>query len=203
MPDYRIFVLKDGHIKEPAQIISCPDDEAATKEARQLLNGTDRSLEVWQSDRRITIIGPSNKGAKALPMRREMAGIARNIEPTMRPIASLGNTFPSVRSANGRIARRLHDSIRGQLKDGSTDPLFIVSEALKALEESEPEPPKAESAKQPLPFSLRWPHLIRQKKGPGGGDQPGPNNRVSSWFQDTRPFANNVCRVAPFLFSRA
>jgi hypothetical protein len=37
MPDYRIFVLKDGHIKEPAQIISCPDDEAATEEARQLL----------------------------------------------------------------------------------------------------------------------------------------------------------------------
>ena len=65
MPDYRIFVLKDGHIKEPAKIISCPDDEAATEEARQLLDGTDRFLEVWQSDRRITIMGPSNKGAKA------------------------------------------------------------------------------------------------------------------------------------------
>ena len=68
------------------------------------------------------------------------------------------------------IARRLHDSIRGQLKDGATDPLFIASAALKALEESEPEPPKAESAKQPLPFSLWWPHLIRRKEGPGGGD---------------------------------
>ena len=54
-----------------------------------------------------------------------------------------------------------------QLKDGATDPLFIASETLKALEESEPEPPKAESAKQPLPFSQRWSHLIRQKKGPG------------------------------------
>ena len=47
MPDYRIFVLKDGRIKEPAKIISCPDDEAATEEARQLLDGKDQSLEVW------------------------------------------------------------------------------------------------------------------------------------------------------------
>jgi hypothetical protein len=70
-------------------------------------------------------------------MRFEMAGIARNIE--------LYN------SAFSPIARLLHDSIRGQLKDGATDPLFIASETLKALEESEPEPPKAESAKQPLP----------------------------------------------------
>jgi len=44
MPDYRIFVLKDGHIKEPAKIISCPDDEAATEEARQLLDGTEQFL---------------------------------------------------------------------------------------------------------------------------------------------------------------
>ena len=67
MPDYRIFVLKDGHIKEPAKIISCPDDEAATEQARQLLNGADQSLEVWQGDRRVTVIGPSksNKGRKS------------------------------------------------------------------------------------------------------------------------------------------
>jgi hypothetical protein len=64
MLDYRIFVLKEGHIKEPAKIISCPDDKAATEEARQLLDGTDQFLEVWQSDRRVTVIGPSNKGAK-------------------------------------------------------------------------------------------------------------------------------------------
>ena len=32
MPDYRIFVLKEDHIKEPAKIISCPDDEAATEQ---------------------------------------------------------------------------------------------------------------------------------------------------------------------------
>jgi hypothetical protein len=65
MPDYRIFVLKGGHIKEPGKIILCPDDKAATEEARQLLDGTDQSLEVWQNDRRVTVIGPNNKGAKA------------------------------------------------------------------------------------------------------------------------------------------
>jgi hypothetical protein len=71
MPYYRIFVLKDGHIKEPAKIISCPDDQAATEKARQLLDGTDQALEVWLSDRRVAVVRPSNKGAKAvmLPMR--------------------------------------------------------------------------------------------------------------------------------------
>jgi hypothetical protein len=48
----------------------------------------------------------------------------------------------------------LHASIRRQLEKGATDPSFIASEALKALEESEPGTPKAESAKQAL-------HLIR------------------------------------------
>lgn len=49
MPDYRIFVLEGGRIKEPAKVISCPDDEAATEEARKLLlDGADHPLEVWQ-----------------------------------------------------------------------------------------------------------------------------------------------------------
>ena len=43
MRHYGIFVLKDGHIKEPARIISCPDDEAATEEARQLLDSADEN----------------------------------------------------------------------------------------------------------------------------------------------------------------
>jgi hypothetical protein len=33
------------------------------------------------------------------------------------------------------ISLRLHASIRRQLKDGATDPLFIAIEALKALDE--------------------------------------------------------------------
>ena len=66
MPDYRIFVLDSGAIKGPAKIISCRDDEAATEQARQLLDGADQSLEIWQSNRRVTILGPSKgeKGAK-------------------------------------------------------------------------------------------------------------------------------------------
>jgi len=35
------------------------------------------------------------------------------------------------------ISLRLHASIRRQLKDGATDPLFIATEAFKALGESE------------------------------------------------------------------
>jgi hypothetical protein len=47
MPDYRIFFLEGGRIKEPAKIISCADDDAATEEARKLLlNGAHQSLEV-------------------------------------------------------------------------------------------------------------------------------------------------------------
>ena len=36
------------------------------------------------------------------------------------------------------ISLRLHASIRRQLKEGATDPLFIATEAFKALGESEP-----------------------------------------------------------------
>jgi hypothetical protein len=36
------------------------------------------------------------------------------------------------------ISLRLHACIRRQLKDGATDPLFIATEAFKALGESEP-----------------------------------------------------------------
>jgi hypothetical protein len=59
MPDYRIFFFEGGRIKEPAKIISCADDEAATEEARKLLDH--ESLEIWQGDRRVAVIGPSKK----------------------------------------------------------------------------------------------------------------------------------------------
>ena len=41
------------------------------------------------------------------------------------------------------ISLRLHACIRRQLKDGATDPLFIATEAFKALGENEPGTPKA------------------------------------------------------------
>jgi hypothetical protein len=60
MPDYRIFVFEGGHIKQPAKIISCPDDETAKEEAQKLLDGTDQPLEVWQGDRRVAEIESAN-----------------------------------------------------------------------------------------------------------------------------------------------
>jgi hypothetical protein len=70
MPDYRIFLLEGGRIKEPAKIISCADDEAATEEARKLLlNGAHQSLEVWQGDRRVAVIGPSKSNEATKPTR--------------------------------------------------------------------------------------------------------------------------------------
>ena len=91
-----------------------------------------------------------------------MAGIARNIE-LYNSAYRLAWKLISERQKRERpdIARRLHYSIRRLLKDGETEPLFIASEALKALEESEPGTPKAESAKQAPPFSLRWPQFFK------------------------------------------
>jgi hypothetical protein len=102
-----------------------------------------------------------------------MAGIARNIK-LYNSAYSLAWKHISERQKRERpdIARRLHDSIRRLLKDGETEPLFIASEALKALEESEPGTPKAESAKQALPFCPWW-HFFGpnpKRKGPGDGD---------------------------------
>jgi hypothetical protein len=37
---------------------------------------------------------------------------------------------------NSNIALRLHHSIRRQLTEGATEPLFVASEALKALDET-------------------------------------------------------------------
>ena len=68
-----------------------------------------------------------------------MAGIARKIE-SYNLAYRLAWKHISERQKRERpdMARRLHDSIRRLLKDGETEPVFIASEALKALEESEP-----------------------------------------------------------------
>src|SRR5262249_10923838 len=64
------------------------------------------------------------------------AMIARNIlSYSIRPIASLGGTFPSFRRRQPNIAGRHHDSIRRQLKEGATEPVFVASEALKDVDE--------------------------------------------------------------------
>jgi hypothetical protein len=45
---------------------------------------------------------------------------------------------PQRKREQPNISSRLHACIRRQLKDGATDPLFIATEAFKALGESEP-----------------------------------------------------------------
>jgi hypothetical protein len=44
------------------------------------------------------------------------------------------------------ISLRLHACIRRQLKDGATNPLFIATEAFKALGESEPGTPQSQES---------------------------------------------------------
>ena len=51
MAEYRAYILdEDGHISGAIPFL-CPDDEAAKKYARQLVDGHD--VELWQGDRQI------------------------------------------------------------------------------------------------------------------------------------------------------
>jgi hypothetical protein len=51
MAEYRAYILDDdGHISAAIGFL-CPDDEAATKYARQFVDGHD--VELWQGDRQI------------------------------------------------------------------------------------------------------------------------------------------------------
>ena len=53
MAQYRIFTVgQDGHIKGPAEIVECADDQEAIEEAAQLANGLD--LEIWDRGRLVT-----------------------------------------------------------------------------------------------------------------------------------------------------
>jgi hypothetical protein len=60
MANYRIYVLdKDDHVREPPQVVECPDDEAAVEKAAQLLNG--RAIEIWDHSRRVVRLEPTDK----------------------------------------------------------------------------------------------------------------------------------------------
>ncbi len=60
MSEYRFFSIKlDGHIAGPAVEQDCPNDAAALKEARQLVNG--RDIEVWQSTRLVAYLTSNDK----------------------------------------------------------------------------------------------------------------------------------------------
>jgi hypothetical protein len=57
MRTYRIFFLgQDGHIKQPPEIVECPDDQTAVEMAQQLLDG--RTVEIWESSRLVARLAP-------------------------------------------------------------------------------------------------------------------------------------------------
>jgi hypothetical protein len=66
-----------------------------------------------------------------------MAGIARNIELYISAYSLAWKHISEVQKREQpNIPRRLDESIRRLLKDGASEPLFIASDALKALDET-------------------------------------------------------------------
>ncbi|HZL38799.1 MAG TPA: hypothetical protein VFC45_00760 [Pseudolabrys sp.] len=60
MPEYRFYAItREGHVSAPATERDCPNDAAALKEGRQLVNGHD--IEVWQSSRIVAYLTPDDK----------------------------------------------------------------------------------------------------------------------------------------------
>ena len=63
-----------------------------------------------------------------------MAGIAQKIETFNLAYQLAWKHISEDRKRNPNTTRLLHDSIRRQLKEGATEPVFIASEALKDVE---------------------------------------------------------------------
>ena len=93
-----------------------------------------------------------------------MAAIARDIELYQ---LAYRLAWPYVsefqKNADQDIALRLHDTIRRQLKKGSTEPVFIASEALKDLdkpdgqtEDNETSPTRSAGRNSRLRRALRF-----------------------------------------------
>ena len=60
MPEYGFYPIKrDGYIDGAPATRDCPNDLAALKEARDLVNG--RDVEVWQSARLVAYLTPDDK----------------------------------------------------------------------------------------------------------------------------------------------
>ncbi|WP_338821645.1 hypothetical protein [Bradyrhizobium septentrionale] len=58
MPAYQAYVLgEDGHIKKRIDL-TYPDDDTAKERARALVDG--RTIELWESHRRIAIFKPDD-----------------------------------------------------------------------------------------------------------------------------------------------
>jgi hypothetical protein len=60
MPEYRFYAIKrDGHVEGQPVALDVPNDAAAMKEARQLVNGHD--IEIWQGARVVAYLVPDQK----------------------------------------------------------------------------------------------------------------------------------------------
>jgi hypothetical protein len=53
MPLYRAYLLENGHVWTAIDL-TCADDDDAKRQAAALANG--RDIELWQGDRRITLL---------------------------------------------------------------------------------------------------------------------------------------------------
>lgn len=60
MPEYRIFLLKDGRITKPSVFFTGATDQDAIAKAQQLANGSD--YEIWDGPRIIIRGRPPNRG---------------------------------------------------------------------------------------------------------------------------------------------
>jgi hypothetical protein len=59
MPQYRIYTVKpDGHLSGPPQVVECPSDQDAVKEAKRFLDG--HLIEIWEGTRVVFRIDPAN-----------------------------------------------------------------------------------------------------------------------------------------------
>ncbi len=52
MPDYQIYLFKDGRLAPPVKTIVCPSDKAAIEDAKDFVDGHD--VELWQGARPVT-----------------------------------------------------------------------------------------------------------------------------------------------------
>jgi hypothetical protein len=80
----------------------------------------------------------ARKKPKSKTARKPKRTTARNIELYSSAYRIAWNQISPLRKREQPdISLRLHASIRRQLNEGATDPLFIATEAFKALGESE------------------------------------------------------------------
>lgn len=56
MVEYQVYILTDGDHISGRKDICCENDEAATKQARQMVDG--KAIELWQATRKIARLAP-------------------------------------------------------------------------------------------------------------------------------------------------